>query len=125
MSSKLVFVEDLLRFKITKVFPNQYLCNCSSDYCYNELQINVGDYIFIRVSPKKYTRLGVVMAFGKSTKIIVGVMTNIGNGTQTAMKQKHEESMTLNGTDDDEIEYRMKEIIFKVDNKFVKSLNSP
>ena len=92
MSSKLIFVEDLLRFKITKHFQDQYLCNCSTDYCQNELQMNIGDYIFIKVSPRKYTRLGVVRAFGKSTVVIIGIMSNIGTGTINAMKQKHEAS---------------------------------
>jgi hypothetical protein len=105
MSAKLIFVEDLLRFKITQVFPNQYLCNCSRDYSHNELQISIGDYVFIQVSPRKYTRLGVVRGFGNSTKVIIGVMTNIGTGTQNVMKQKHAESMSLDEIDGDETEY--------------------
>ena len=110
--SKLIFIDDILRFKIINIYTShkQYLCVCSREYCQDELDMNVGDYIFMRVTPKKYKRLGIIKSFsdskiGNITKIIIGLMTDIGEGNQTNITIKHHKSIELDSMGYSEIEY--------------------
>ena len=57
--SKIIWIDDLVSFKIIKVYPSQCLCNCSEQYK-NDLNMEVGDIVFMkhRIKPNFYRRLG-------------------------------------------------------------------
>lgn len=101
--SGLIWVDDLLQFKIERVFANQYLCMCSEQYK-EELGMTVGSVIFIKDSlkPSSYKRLGPIKAID-GRKIIVGVMGDIGVGSQNKMTELHNASLS-GGVNEEEIE---------------------
>lgn len=101
--SKIIWIDNLLLFKIISVYSTQYLCICAEQYK-NELDMEVGDIIFMRLEnkPKIYRRLGEIKAFN-DRKVIVGVMGDIGTGNKSRMEKLHNESLN-EGVSEEEIE---------------------
>jgi hypothetical protein len=93
--SKILLIDNLLLFKIMKVFKKQpqYLCVCSEEYK-NELDMKIGDIIFIKdtIKQKSYKRLGEIKAFNKKN-IIVSIMSDIGIGSKSKMQKLHYDSL--------------------------------
>jgi|688.fasta_scaffold1280627_1 hypothetical protein len=102
---KLIWVDDLLAFKIIRVYTTQYLCVCVNAYK-EQLDMNVGDIVFIRdtIKVRSYKRLGPIKAFNEPNKVIVGIMADIGIGSKSVMTQRHEQSLTEEGISEEEIE---------------------
>ena len=103
MSNKNIWIDNLLLFKIRVlyIYPRQYLCECSEEYK-NELNMEIGDIIFMqdRIYPRKYKRLGKILAFNER-KIIVGFMSDIGIGSKLKMEQLHNESLNEEEVEND------------------------
>ena len=61
-----------------------------------QLQLNRGDYVFTKISPRRYTRVGVVIAIVANTKVVLRVVTtDIGVGTKKRMIEKHENTTNV------------------------------
>ena len=60
--SKNIWINNLLLFKISKVYSTQYICVCSKQYI-DELDMQVGDIIFMKntIKPASYKRLKLLM----------------------------------------------------------------
>ncbi len=99
--SKNIWINNLLLFKILKAFSTQYIC-VSSQQCITELDMKVGDIIFMKINKKSYKRLGKIKAFN-GNKVIVGVMSDIGIGIKSKMEELHNESLN-EGVLEEEIE---------------------
>lgn len=99
--SKNIWIDNLLLFKILKVFSTQYLCISSQEYII-ELDMKVGDIIFMKIKPNSYRRLGEIKAFN-GNKVIVGVMGDIGIGRKSKMEELHNESLN-EGVSEEEVE---------------------
>lgn len=101
--SKNIWIDNLLLFKILKVFSTQYLCISSQKYI-TELDMKVGDIIFMKIKSKSnsYGRLGEIRAFN-GNKVIVGVMGDIGIGSKSKMEKLHNESLN-EGVSEAEVE---------------------
>ena len=91
--SKNIWINNLLLFKILKIYSTQYICVCSEQYK-NELDMQVGDIIFMKdtIRPASYRRLGEIRAFN-GNKVIVGVMNDIGIGSKSKMENLHNEML--------------------------------
>lgn len=98
---KLVWIENNLTFKITRVYITQYLCVCSSSYK-EELGLEIGDIIFLKdeTKQKSFKRIGTIKAFGEPNKVIVGIMSDIGVGTKSKMEKLHNKSLEKEVSDD-------------------------
>lgn len=85
--SKIIWIDNLLLFKMIKVYSTQYLCVCSKQYK-NDLDMKVGDIIFMKdiIKPKSYKRLGEIRAFN-GNKVIVCIMADIGTGSKSKMEK--------------------------------------
>lgn len=88
--SKLIWIDNLLLFKITNVYLTQYLCVCSNQYK-DDLDMKVGDIVFIkdRIYPNLYRRLGEIKGFNNNRNVIIGVMGDIGIGSKSKMEKLH------------------------------------
>ena len=100
--SKNIWIDNLLLFKILKIFSTQYLCVSSQEYI-TELDMKVGDIIFMKIKPNSYKRLGEIKAFN-GNKVIVSVMSDIGIGRKTKMEELHNESLNEEGVSEEEVE---------------------
>lgn len=91
--SKIIWIDNLLLFKILEVYSSQYLCVCSKEY-QNELDMKVGDILFMkdRIYPNLYRRLGEIRGFNDK-KVIIGIMRDIGIGCKSKMEKLHNESL--------------------------------
>jgi len=102
--TKIIWIDNLLLFKIIKVYSTQYLCICPTQYK-DELEMEVGDIIFMkdRLNPRSYKRLGEIRAFN-DRKIIVSVMADIGTGSKSKMEKLHNDLLN-EGEEEDETLY--------------------
>ena len=93
--SKIIWIDNLLLFKVEKLFRKypQYLCVCSEEYK-NELDMKIGDIIFIKdtIKPRSYRRLGKIMYFNRK-KVIISVINDIGIGSKSKMAKLHNDSL--------------------------------
>ncbi len=122
--SKNIWIDNLLLFKILKVYSTQYLCVCAEQYKI-ELDMIVGDVIFMKDTkrPASYRRLGEIRAFN-GNKVIVGVMCDIGIGSKSKIEKLHNESLN-DGVSEEELEndgalYGGKNMHKKTFKKYVK-----
>lgn len=97
--SKNIWIDNLLLFKILKIFSTQYLCVSSQEYI-TELDMKVGDIIFMKIKPNSYKRLGEIKAF-KEKKVIVSVMSDIGIRSKTKMEELHNKSLNEEGVSEE------------------------
>ena len=91
--SKIIWIDNLLLFKIIKVYKTQSLYICAEQYK-EELDMKIDDFIFIKdiKKPKSYRRLGKIIAFN-GNKVIISFMTDIGIGSKSKMEQIHNKSL--------------------------------
>jgi hypothetical protein len=90
---KNIWIDNLLLFKIYKVYLTQHLCLCTKQ-TQDELNMQVGDIIFIKDTQKKasYRRLGEIRGFN-GNKVIVGIMGHIGTHSKSTINQLHKKSL--------------------------------
>ena len=86
--TKLIWIDNLLLFKIIKKYSYQSLCICANSYKI-ELEIKIGDIIIIKDKDKNntYIRLGSIKAFN-GNKVIVSIMSDI---KRSKIKKLHNE----------------------------------
>ena len=100
--SKIIWIDNLLLFKILKIYSTQYLWISCQQYI-SELDMKLDDIIFMKVSSKSYKRLGKIKAFN-GNKIIISVMADIGIGRKSKIEKLHNDTLN-NSESDEEIEY--------------------
>lgn len=97
--SKLIWVDNILLCKLIRLTkkikkrPTQYyLFLCAKEYK-DELNMNIGDVIFLKneYKPKLYERFGVIKAFiqNKLYNVIIEVMPHIGIYSKLKIEKLH------------------------------------
>lgn len=86
----LVWINNLLLFKLEKKYSTQYRCVCSEQYI-NELDMKINDILFVKdtIKPNSYKRLGFIKAINNKT-VIVGILPDIGIGSKIKMQKTHD-----------------------------------
>lgn len=92
--TKLIWVDNLLLFKITNTYSTQQLCISSKDYI-EELDMTIGDIVFLRdkYKPQSYARLGKLVAMTETNKVIIQTMPNIGTFSKSKIEKIHLSNM--------------------------------
>lgn len=88
------WIDQLLLFQVQKTYATQCLCVCAAQY-QAELDLRVDDILFLadRHSPRRFRRLGKILALPGANKVIVRILPDIGIGSKLIMQTRHQLSL--------------------------------
>lgn len=87
MPSNLIWIKNTLTTKIYKNFPDKYILIYSrNNDDFNDDDINIGDIILYRHTPKTYVRLGKVISI-QNKKIAIEKLLDLGNHSKSKLME--------------------------------------